>query len=370
MSAEVEVDPLVVAVRTLDQAYRHWLRHSEEEEFPPALVSSIGVVCALVTTSFPKDDSLMSLFMACTQLAAAFQDVLNEETGSATRTVVAIENVVKFLAAHETEETVPIQSVSSMLKEHAGAAQRYNWIAKAYGDYDADEDLWRGPFFSRTGIPLQALIEKEAATPGAVLGEDYQPMGQQRKMARIKAAAIKQLSALQAGLFRPEGGAVPEKQTVLEMLQDGQYADVIARVKGVSLKLVEATAATAGIRLVSRDDSLGRAALDASSDPMAEARGYVKPSFGDPDDDDQDDQDDQDDDPYESEPNSVVADDAPLPVMSRMTSEELTDFAVSYLSRDNQATAHEILAAAVTDTGKSASRQMLNPILRTLRGAL
>lgn len=371
--AEPLVDDLVVAVRTLDQAYEHWVRHSKDDDFPPTLVKAVGVVCTLVTTGFPKDDRLIGLFMSCCTLAQAYQDVLQESPGSARRLVECIEAVVKFLDSVEQHEEVPVQCVASMLKDYGQASQRYIWVAKAYGEYDVEDDIWRGPFFSRTGIANQSLIDKEAAAPGSVLGENYQPQSHKVKTARIKAAAMKQLANLQAGLFRPEGGKVPEKASVLELLQDGQFADVIARVKGVTESEVIRIATENGIKVEYRDSVLDRASNESSSNPLAEARGYQKPRFDVAEDfEEYDDEldaatDDIPADPDQAESDPMDIDTTPV-VTEKMTSEELTEFALQMLSEDDAVTAHEILAAAVTATGKTASRQMLTPILKSLKG--
>jgi len=375
MSAVFDVDPepvpqpdnLVLAVRTLDKCFQRYLR-SDSDEFPAELISSISVVCALVTTSFPKDDNLVQLFLSCTQLAGAFQDVMNEEPGSARTCIARVEDVLRFLEAAESDQSPPPQSVKSMLADFGASPMRYQWVANAFGDIDPDTEKWTGPFFTRNGQVNVSAIEKEALTPGSVLGDDFKPLGQQRKQARIKAAAIRQLGQLQAGLFRPEGGLKPEKATVLEMLQEGQYVDVIARVKGVTVVAVVETARQNGIKVVDRELELSKAANDASSDPMAEATGYKKPTyepdddFGDADDDDTDDTADdveliEDEDAIETSP-------------TEMTNAELEEFALGFLAEHPNASAHEILATAVEETGKSVRRQMLTPILRSLKGAV
>jgi hypothetical protein len=363
-------DDLVVAVRTLDKAFEHWVRDSKDDDFPPVLVKAVGVVCTLVTTGFPQDDRLVGLFMSCCTLASAYQDVLQESPGSARRLVECIESVVKFLDSVEQHEEIPVQSVASMLKDYGQASQRYIWVAKAYGEYDIESDIWRGPFFSRTGIANQSLIDKEASAPGSVLGENYQPQSHKVKTARIKAAAMKQLASLQAGLFRPEGGKVPEKASVLDLLQDGQFPDVIARVKGVTVAEVIRVATENGVKVEYRDSVLDRASLEASSDPMAEARGYQKPRFDEAEDFDvyDDDPGDVPVDPAEPDELDPMDIDTAPQVTEKMTSEELTEFALQMLSDDDEVTAHDILAAAVTATGKTASRQMLTPILRSLKG--
>ena len=362
---EPEVDNLVKAVRALDKSFQRYLR-ADDDDFPPELITAISVVCALVTTSFPKDDNLVQLFLSCTQLAGAFQDVMNEEPGSATKCIGCVENVLKFLEAAESDQSPPPQSVKSMLADFGAASMRYQWVANAFGDIDPDTERWTGPFFTRNGQVNVAAIEKEASNPGSVLGDDFRPLGQQRKQARIKAAAIRQLNQLQAGLFRPEGGLKPEKATVLEMLKEGQYVDVIARVKGVTVEAVTAVARQNGIKIVDRELDLSKAANDASSDPMSEAVGYQKPTY-EPD-DDFDDVDDYADEVTEETDSIEDEDENGLQsAPTEMTHAELEEFALGFLAEHPNASAHEILATAVEETGKSVRRQMLTPILRKLK---
>ena len=369
-SPQTHTDDLVSAVRTLDKAYQKWLATDDDSEFPPTLVKAISVVAAIVTTGFPKDDRLVSLFLACANLATAFQDVLNEKPGSARTTVVAIDSVCKFLDAHESQqEEAPSQSVSSLLAEWKNQPNRYTWVARQFGEYDADQDIWRGPFFNRAGVPMADRIEKEAASPGSVLGEGFTPNHQAVKNARIKAAALSQLANLQAGLFRPEGGAVPEKASVLDQLKDGQYPDVISRVSKVPLSEVLKVAAANGITLTSRDDDLGRAALESFSDPLAEAAGFVKPTY-DTDAAPDDFADDDDDQPFDVDATSDVLAGVEMVQAEpgKITSAELEQFTLDFLSDNEDATTQDILIAAVETTGKSVSRQMLTPILKKLRG--
>jgi len=363
-----QVEPLIVAVRTLDKAFARWWKSKDDTDFPPELVSAISVVCSLVTTSFPKDDRLMDLYLCCLKLANAFQSVIEEEPNSERLVIGAIELVVKNLDAIDQEEEAPQQSVQSMLAEWKNSSQKYLWVARAFGSYDAEEDTWEGPFFTR-GIPDQRKIDRESENPGSVLGDGFQPKSSQLKAARIKADAMKQLANLQAGLFRPEGGAKPEKATVLEMLRDGQYPDVVSRVKGVSVNEVLAMAKEHGISVSTRETDLGAAALESSSDPIAEARGYKKPTFEPADDAIQDDDDypDDDDQPFDVDTTADVESE-PARVASKISTQELEDFTLSFLAENNDATMHEILGAAVTQTGKDVSRQMLAPILKKLRG--
>jgi hypothetical protein len=148
---------------------------------------------------------------------------------------------------------------------------------------------------------------------------------------------------------------------------------VISRVKGVSVNEVLAVAKEHGIAVSTRETDLGSAALESSSDPIAEARGYVKPLFDDSDDMHDDDFPDDDDQPIDVDTTSETdqlddIENAPVRVSSKITTQELEDFTLSFLAENNDATMHEILGAAVTQTGKDVSRQMLAPILKKLKG--
>ena len=366
-ATEPKVDDLVSAVRTLDRAHRKW-QNSDEDRFPEYLVAACGAVSVLVTSGFPKDDRLIGLFLASVNLANSYQAVLLEEDGSERGLMAAIEKTTAHLDSIDAADEAPPQSAASMMVDWKTAPQRYTWIARAFGEYDADADLWSGPLFAKNGTPRQDLIDKEVETPGSVLGDNYRPASQRLKVERLRTAAMKQLANIQAGLFRPEGGAVPEKATVLEMLQDGQFADVIAKVKRVSIAEVLEIARANGIAVSNREEVLSRASNEAHSNPMAEARGYKKPSFDDdPADDFYDDDQDLDVDTTE-DPLDVIANEPPR-VAGKITKEELSEFVLGFLSENPEASQHDILAAAVTTTGKDVSRQMLTPILKQLKEA-
>jgi hypothetical protein len=366
-ATEPKVDDLVSAVRTLDRAHRKW-QNSDEDRFPEYLVAACGAVSVLVTSGFPKDDRLIGLFLASVNLANSYQAVLLEEDGSERGLMAAIEKTTAHLDSIDAADEAPPQSAASMMVDWKTAPQRYTWIARAFGEYDADADLWSGPLFAKNGTPRQDLIDKEVETPGSVLGDNYRPASQRLKVERLRTAAMKQLANIQAGLFRPEGGAVPEKATVLEMLQDGQFADVVAKVKRVSIAEVLEIAKANGITVSNREEVLSRASNEAHSNPMAEARGYKKPSFDDdPADDFYDDDQDLDVDTTE-DPLDVIANEPPR-VAGKITKEELSEFVLGFLSENPEASQHDILAAAVTTTGKDVSRQMLTPILKQLKEA-
>jgi hypothetical protein len=365
---EPKVDDLVSAVRTLDRAHRKW-QNSDEDRFPEYLVAACGAVSVLVTSGFPKDDRLIGLFLASVNLANSYQAVLLEEDGSERGLMAAIEKTTAHLDSIDAADEAPPQSAASMMVDWKTAPQRYTWIARAFGEYDADADLWSGPLFAKNGTPRQDLIDKEVETPGSVLGDNYRPASQRLKVERLRTAAMKQLANIQAGLFRPEGGAVPEKATVLEMLQDGQFADVIAKVKRVSIAEVLEIARANGIAVSNREEVLSRASNESHSNPMAEARGYKKPSFDDEPVDDFYADDDQDLDVDTTEdPLDVIANEPPR-VAGKITKEELSEFVLGFLSENPEASQHDILAAAVTTTGKDVSRQMLTPILKQLKEA-
>lgn len=360
-------DQLVLAVQALDKSFNHWVKHSKDDDFPPSLIKAIGVIGVLVTTGFPKDDRLVGLYAACVRMAGAFQAVEQEESGSARKLVAEIERVCEYLDAVEQAEVAPVQSVKSMLDEYKQDPKRYTWVARAFGEFDADEDVWRGPFFTRTGVPNQAAIEKEATEPGSILGENYQPAAHKLKMERLRAAAVKQLAGLQAGLFRPEGGAHPEKASILEQLQDGQYADVIARVSKVPLAEVLKVASDNGIKVKNRDDDIAESLGSITAKPELEAYGYEATTYDEPVDTGIDDEDV----PYDvdttddGEPDPFDLDNVVEP--EKITSEELSNIAAELYAENNDVTAQDIMAAAVQRTRKTVSRQQVAPLMKKLR---
>jgi hypothetical protein len=364
----VVTEDLVSAVKVLDQLWTRW-EDSGVDQMPEYLRDAINVVCTITCSDFPTDKRLISLFLACVKLAEEWQTVLEDTEDRPPKKTffTAVENVLSHLEAINVSEEAPIRSVASLLKEYGNAPQRWNWIARDFGQYNADTDEWSGPFYGRNGIIRQDLIEKEAEKPGSVLPADFQTLDQSAKNARAKSEALRRLAQLQTGLFRGDDLSIRETASVLDMLQEGQFPDVIARVKGIPLSKVIAEADLHGIPVASRDDVLNDAAKASFSRPMDEARGYELESEFDPvfDDDDADDDAEMATEPaVESDPYQI--DDATEP--EKLSRDELDNFVMQYVSENPEATAIEILQASAAETGKVCTPQAVRASLSRIRG--
>lgn len=364
VDAVVVTEDLVSAVKVLDQLWTRW-EDSGSESMPDYLRDAINVVCTITCSDFPADKRLVSLYLACVKLAEEWQTVLEDtEDRPPKRTFfIAVDNVLNHLEAINVSEEAPIRSVASLLAEYGNAPLRWNWIARDFGSYNADTDTWTGPFFSKNGSVRQDLIEKEAKEPGSVIGPDFQTLDQQAKNARAKAEAMRRLAQLQTGLFRGDDSSIREQASILDLLQEGQFPDVIARLKNVPLSKVIAEAELHGIPIASRDDVLNDAAKASVSRPLDEARGYepesaeFDPVF---------------DEEIEPQAETMPAED-PMDIDDRvepekLSREELDSFVSGYLSEFPEATAIEILQASAAETGKVSTPQAVRASLSRIRG--
>lgn len=266
------VEPLVESVKHMDRAYAKW-ESSDSDEFPRYLWDAVNVVCTMVTTGFPRNDDLISLFQSCMTLANEWQKVLAGEIHRDGKPLdsffTAMRGVREQLDAAENPADLAVRRVADLLKEYGTSPLRWTWVAREFGEYDADTDRWSGVFFGRAGQVLQHKIEEEARNPGSVLPEDFTPPSIQKRRELAKAEAAARLAQLQAGLSRDEPKEDPE--TIESLLKEGQYPDVVARVKKVSLDEVLKVATTLGITVRNREMDLEAAALNSLNDPKREA---------------------------------------------------------------------------------------------------
>lgn len=165
---------------------------------------------------------------------------------------------------------------------------------------------FEGPFVTAAQQPDMTKIHEEAKEPGKYTKDWVHP----EQLERMKERRI-DLSRRLSAAERAEAADKPteEKASVLEMLKEGQYADVIARVKRVSMDDVLRVAKEHGITVNARPnlagvDTPGPDIFGASSDDLDPLE----------DDEDLDDDDDDDDDdellgePAAVEPQRAVED--------------------------------------------------------------
>lgn len=141
----------------------------------------------------------------------------------------------------------PPESVQDLLESKHGGWQ----IARMYGM--RVDGLDTGPFFTEHGTPDEARILQEARSPGSVLGEDwvhprYQKWQEdQEKKVSVLQERLQPFAEIFLWSDKPEP-APEDPDTIEELLRQGQYPSVIARVKKVSLEEVFEVAAQLGIQ--------------------------------------------------------------------------------------------------------------------------
>lgn len=120
-----------------------------------------------------------------------------------------------------------------------------NQIAKQmWGAFNKATGKWEGPFVSPDGQVDCLKLREECKEPGKYTKDWIHPE-QRERMAERKRLLAHTLGTLQAR--ENADTKTVEKATVVEMLKEGQYPDVIARVKGVALDYVMDEAKHAGI---------------------------------------------------------------------------------------------------------------------------
>jgi hypothetical protein len=175
----------------------------------------------------------------------------------------------------------------------------WGWRNPATGKFE-------GPFVTAAQQPDITKIHEEAKEPGKHTKDWIHP----EQLLRQRERGI-ELSRRLTSIERKESADTPteEKATVLEMLQEGQYPDVIARVKRVTLDDVLKVAEQNNIKVAMRPNL---AAERAPHEPGIFGQEPELPSYSTDDDDEEDLDDDDDDDeptsPVESEPTQSVDD--------------------------------------------------------------
>lgn len=107
-------------------------------------------------------------------------------------------------------------------------------------------DRGQGPFVDAAGQPDIVLIHKEAKEPGSVIKPDWVHPAEQRRNASSGEALTRNVERLRT--IDSEGSRfVPDPASIEQLLREGQYAPVIARVKGVTVEEVYAVAERMGI---------------------------------------------------------------------------------------------------------------------------
>lgn len=260
------VQILLKVYTELDASDYQIFTEKQEARFTGALVSLAS------PDAFPPSEQY--LIPAVAAVADAWDGVQRLESGSVDRNGIPAGPWIRAMESlkNALEEGPPrtgIEPVRDLLKSMAKFDGKYDQIARMYGKYDGDNDSYSGFFFGPTGKVVPALIEQEAKNPGSVVPPGWDPKQEHRLQSL--AADLKRLQG-HYGYFKSlhcqlTGTKVDiDKASVEEMLLEGQFPDVIARVKGVSETFVRSEAARLGIVLKTQDEILSEAAAEMWED--------------------------------------------------------------------------------------------------------
>lgn len=271
---ETAEQPLVDAVRSTIDAVEAW--HTEDGTYlaDSTAGTALTALSALAFSEFPKDNNLVDLYLTVIDLSKEWMAFSSgrsmTENGEAPESFWdAYAALFKMLQRTEDKKAQPLESVQQLWKELEGFPRRAEQIAMIYGrkvKLPHGGERWEGPFW-RGGIVDTAAVEKEALSPGSVIDPDFVPPSEQEKRAEAAARAADKLKNLH--LYQKK-----KRPTVdpLQLLAEGQFADVVARVCGMSERELRVLAAEEGVSITERDlTPVGVAAAD----PVAEARGLV-----------------------------------------------------------------------------------------------
>lgn len=144
-------------------------------------------------------------------------------------------------------DVAEIEPVHVILEQAKHDPRRHEYVARAYGWREETEPnrwVWTGPFFKNGVVDTHAVEQHAAFERGEhtdrVLPPDWILPSEQDRINKRNVELLSQLDAMRDS--RHENSEDPA--TILELLQQGQYPDVIARVKNTTLDEVHHVART------------------------------------------------------------------------------------------------------------------------------
>lgn len=365
------------ALRALDAEWVRW-EQSSADLLSTSCIDALNTFCTLVVSELPSDPELIPVYHAGVQLTTVWHDCIratDAEEVDPGKVFESVRVVRSHLDSLDTKAPVELPKVSDLLKQYGGDPNRYTWVAKEFGRYNSDLDRWEGPFFSRSGAVMQAAIEKEAREPGSVIPIGFTPPDVAARRKAAVDAAKKSLAKLNAGVFRDENSVTLDPASIDQLLEEGQFVDVIAKVKGVSIAAVQKRARELGIVPVDRETVLSQAAEAANVDPVFEARRHdlqsvpveKPPADTDIDSDDSDDTDYADD--YLDGVDTSEQPEVPEHFGKELSGPELNNFLRIQLNADNKAT-NQALQAAIAEAGYKCSTASVREAAKVVRKEL
>jgi hypothetical protein len=264
------------ALKTMVDAKRRWSL-SEDRFFPDWLENAISAALNIALNG-DVPASCIKLHAACVRLADAWGSIITEGEGLDQKTGIPgrqfwalFESVEVQLKNSDSSRVRALTPVKQLMEEYKNdGGRKWMYIARDYGwlDKSGEDHIWKGPFF-RNGNVDQFAIEQEAADPGSVVPAGWHPEDENEKMRKnIIADSGSALSRIRQHL-KSQGKIQEDPEdpaTIEELLRQGQFVSVIARVKKVSEQEVRAVAEKMKITALSKEDLYQKAQVEGAAD--------------------------------------------------------------------------------------------------------
>ena len=245
-------DQIMTATDTLIRAHQHW-QDSDQPAFSSDLEEAISAAISVVMHGGDFPAECVRLVQPFVHFGEAWLGVLDGRgidadglpTSAFWAAFESVKETHKQIRAAGAKAT-QLEPVAELLEQFdAKDPRRYEWVAKAYSVQQPD-GTFEGPFFDEFGTVLTALIKQEAANPGSVV-KDSSALTETAARQRSADESQGRLAEL-SQKYRNQADEEPEDPATIEqLLKMGQYPDVIARSKRVSLDTVLSEADRLGI---------------------------------------------------------------------------------------------------------------------------
>lgn len=250
--------------------HRTWANDPDLKQYPPGLVLRLVQVFLAVFAAGPFPQRLAAAWVRALELAnktvavgMGDSDAVDSSGKPKRAWIRAIEEFGEALKPKVVPSRVP-PNFSAVLAEFEGDLRRDTFVARAFGiplkDEATGEFRWRGPFFNASGDPDAALIFREMKTPGSVVPPGFHPEDLRNPAPAVELEPVPQSlltslrRCLEVSAVRT-AEVVGDPATIQDLLYQGQFVPVIARVKNVSEDEVRAIADQLGIPAKTQSDS-------------------------------------------------------------------------------------------------------------------
>lgn len=264
------------ALKTMVDAKRRWSL-SDDQFFPDWLENAISAALNIALNG-DVPASCIKIHTACVRLADAWGSIitdgegLDQKTGIPGRQFWALfESVEVQLKNSDVSKSRGLRPVKELLEEYKNdGGRKWLYIARDYGwlDKTGEDHVWRGPFFKNGNVD-QFSIEQEAREPGSIVPAGWHPEDENEKQRKhIVESSGSALSRIRQHL-KSQGKIqdTPEDPaTIEELLRQGQFVSVIARVKKCSEEEVRAVADRLKIQALSKEDLYQKAQVEGAAD--------------------------------------------------------------------------------------------------------